>query len=146
MILLEFAMEICRIQHEGNRHLVYEHPASADSWTQECVKSIAEMPNVLVTSADQCQYGLKDRISRKPHKKHSKFMTNSNNIAKRLSKRCSGNHEHQVLEGKVKIGGESISRTKLAEQYPDGCPNQYQRICTPIDTSNISSFLHASRF
>ena len=39
-------------------------------------------------------------------------------VMEHFNRRCTGDHEHQVLEGKVRIGNEWINRTRLAQEYP----------------------------
>ena len=69
----------------------------------------------MIQVADQCTYGLKtwsqDRRKKdRAAKKKRKFMTNCQEIAEELSRRCNGKHEHQpLLEG----------RAKQAAQYPE---------------------------
>ena len=48
---------------------------------------------------DQCEYGLKDAQTGLPHLKPTGFLTASPGLKKSLSKRCSGYHQHQPLEG-----------------------------------------------
>ena len=57
----------------------------------------------------QCAYGLqvKDGLNKKP----TDFLVNGEGLAKRLSKKCDGSHQHQHL-----MGGLAIK----AQQYPKG--------------------------
>ena len=62
--------------------------------------------------ADLCEFGLRVSPGDGPSLKPTGFMVNSKHLARRLAKRCTGSHEHQVLEGGT--------RTKQAEVYPPG--------------------------
>ena len=69
-----------------------------------------------ITDADQCMYGLKTWSTHKgvndtPAQKRTRFMTNSDAIATRLSKQCHRRHKHQVLFN---------GRAKDAAIYPKG--------------------------
>eukprot|EP00971_Amphidinium_carterae_P348831 6490693-Amphidinium_carterae.3 len=44
VILLEFAMVICRLQQHFNRDYLFEHPSTALSWCQPCVQSAQDSP------------------------------------------------------------------------------------------------------
>ena len=70
-------------------------------------------PRVQVAYADQCQFGLTDKIragsdERGPAKKPTGFISNSWTIAHRLRRTCK--REHVKLEG---------GRAKTAALYPD---------------------------
>ena len=70
------------------------------------------MKNVLMVTADQCEFGLtvKAKGIERLVKKATKFLTNSPEIAKELSRRCSHNHDHMQLKGG--------NYCKQAQRYP----------------------------
>ena len=111
---LRFACKLYRFQISQGRHFLHEHPAGAASWQEECIQSLMKRSGVGVAVGDQCEYGLVTPSAQNPKismpaKKHTKFMTTSPQMIKRLSLLCSGNHEHQPL-----IGG----RAAAAAFYP----------------------------
>ena len=75
------------------------------------MKSVANMEECIV---DQCAYGLvtwDNEGGSGPAKKATKFLTNAPCMAKYLSDRCPGNHEHvPLLQG----------RASAAAVYPSG--------------------------
>ena len=86
------------------KYFLHEHPATAMSWKEDQVRSIARELNVRIVTADQCEYGLvtpsaEDRKVMVPAMKPTKFMTNSAAMADQLSQRCRGGHVHQHLVG-----------------------------------------------
>jgi len=87
---------------------LHEHPSQASSWAEEEIQKLANEENVRISVADQCQYGLTTwshtkGIKDTPARKTTKFMTNSDEIARELSRRCDGAHKHQqLLEGRAK--------------------------------------------
>ena len=63
-----------------------------------------------VNYIDLCEFGLKDEQTGLPHKKPTGIMTASRGVKHNLNRECSGNHEHQPLEGG--------NRTKKAQNWP----------------------------
>eukprot|EP00435_Cladocopium_sp_Y103_P054634 s153_g17.t2 len=107
--LLQFAIEVCELCIELGLTFLFEHPYSASSWKHRAMERLLRLPNVFVTKADQCQFGLRGE-SGQLQRKATGFMTNDMNLAKELSKRCDGQHQHEVI-----IGG---NRSRKAQEYP----------------------------
>ena len=119
IILLNFAVEVCRYQHQRGRYFLFEHPSRARSWGSRRMKELMQLPGVSEAVFDMCEYGMVDRISGIPHKKETRLLGNLEiDIMGKFVRKCSGNHDHQALEGKVKIGSEWFNRTRLAQEYP----------------------------
>ena len=111
---LRFCTSLYRKQMKAGRHFVHEHPATALSWKDSHVMSLAKDPLVHVVVADQCQYGFTSPSpegEQLPALKPTRFMTSSQLMANRLSLRCKRDHVHQQL-----VGG----RCKDAAFYPLG--------------------------
>ena len=108
---LHFVIGIYKLQLDGGRHFLHEHPAGATSWADEWMQRLMEHPKVSSVVSDQCEYGLLttngDGVPT-PAKKPTRWMSSSAMMLKRLSRRCSGKHVHQHL-----VGG----RAKAAEDY-----------------------------
>ena len=109
---LRFVIGLYKIQLDGGRHFLHEHPETATSWMDPSMIKLLNEKRVGTTVSDQCEYGLltpgpngKPMAAKKP----TKWMSSSPHMLKRLSKRCSKNHAHQQL-----VGG----RAKAAENYP----------------------------
>ena len=120
---LDFVVHLYRIQIEGGRLFLHEHPASATSWRHDTVEQIMQLPGVHRIIGDQCQYGAQARRGARagdPVRKPSGFMSNGPLILKELGKRCSGKNgwcsrrkggQHVTASGQV---------AKDAAIYPDG--------------------------
>ena len=54
-------MIACKKQWKKGRYFLFEHPAGASSWEEECVKEVMKLKGVQVVTIDQCQYGLESR-------------------------------------------------------------------------------------
>ena len=104
LVHLSFAMELAREQAENGRYFLFEHPQSATSWSEDDVKEVMEMSGVGAAIAHQCQYGLQGPDDNQPIRKATRFMSNSPEILKRLSRRCHG------VNGKCsrRAGGEHV--------------------------------------
>ena len=113
LVMLRFAVELCRIQHAAGRVFVFEHPATATSWEDESLRGLLELPGVLLSVMDMCRYGMvsEDKEGVAPVRKTTKIATNVPEIADALSHRCEGGHRHVHL-----ISG----RPKNAAIYPSG--------------------------
>ena len=89
MVHLRFMMELYREQVEQGRYFLHEHPAYATSWGEECVDEIKELENVDTVVGDRCQYGQESKDGH-PVKKATQWMSNSPEVLKALSQRCTG--------------------------------------------------------
>ena len=105
-------MKVYEWQVRRGKIAIFEHPDRSKAWEEECVQRILRMPQVERVRADLCEFGLRVSPGDGPSLKPTGFMVNSKHLARRLAKRCTGSHEHQVLEGGT--------RTKQAEVYPPG--------------------------
>ena len=111
-ILLNFAAEIYELQRAASRHFLHEHPETADSWDEPCMRRLMARSGVGMVVGHQCEMGLvtEDKDGWAPAKKATKFMSTSTEVLVRLDRKCKGIHKHRHLEGK--------SRTEAAAAYP----------------------------
>ena len=58
-IHLNFCAELYRMQIEGGRYYLHEHPTSASSWNEKCMQDILKHPENIVTRVHMCAYGMK---------------------------------------------------------------------------------------
>ena len=111
---LRFVCSLYRRQLARGKYFLHEHPASAMSWKEEDIASLARLPMTQTVTMHQCQYGLvtpsvDDPEQLLPALKPTKWLTNSSIMASLLSQKCDGSHQHQHL-----VGG----RCKDASFYP----------------------------
>ena len=112
VMFLAFCGEIYEAQVKGGRYFIHEHPAGATSWGLDPIMRIAATHGVISVRTDQCMFGLVtwDQCGEQaPAQKPTKFLTNSCEVAQRLSVRCDGCHGHVRL-----LGG----RAGPAQEYP----------------------------
>ena len=123
--LLKFAAAVAKEQVREERHFLFEHPASATSWSRPEMRSLSRLAGVVEVVGDQCMFGLTTRSATgkvRPAKKRTKFMTNIPEVKDELGVKCDGRHEHQQL-----ISG----RAQKAEVYP-------QELCKAICRSVVN--------
>jgi hypothetical protein len=89
-----------------------ENPERSLAWVHP---RFHHLPGLLWAVTDQCPYGL--RSIKPPHrllKKSTGFVSNSEVFQQTVPKRCTNNHDHDIIEGSYQ--GRSIS--KACENYP----------------------------
>ena len=113
--LLRFAMVVATRQCRENRKFAFEHPTSATSWREPCVRKLLSRSTVKVAAFHQCCFGLRSKVKQDLQLKPTSIMTNSNHIFEAFNgKMCSGDHVHQPIIGQE--GG--MSRSSWAACYP----------------------------
>lgn len=118
-VLMRFAIQLCEEQAKGKRGFSLEHPVGAKSWDmREWDEFLKRHEKVWIVDFDQCEFGLKDPESGELYRKRTRVITNNEILAKGLDRQCQGNHGHQVLEGKIRVGGSWVCRTECAQIYP----------------------------
>ena len=105
---LEFGMELYEWQVRRDKMAIFEHPSTSAAWNEEAVQKLLQRPEVRRVRADQCEYGL--AVKGISNKKPTDFMVNTEHLARKLSKRCQGQHKHQPLMGGL---------ARLAQEYPE---------------------------
>jgi hypothetical protein len=104
--------DIFEIQHAMNRGCHAENPTTSLAWKHP---RLAKLCGLLWVKFDQCQFGL--RSIRPPHHFHRKdttVLSNRTSMQHHLNRRCSKDHEHEVIQGAYQ--GQNLS--KAAENYP----------------------------
>ena len=120
--LLRFAVRMCHEQRRGGRTFVFEHPASATSWSVPEVLELAMHQDVQASVFHMCQYGMvaRDSLGEAPVHKRTRVLTNSSTMAELLSRQCQGGHRHVVL-----LGGRAAAAARyprqLCEAIVQGC-------------------------
>ena len=104
LVHLNFVAQVCKDQIKANRYFLHEHPLSAMSWAEDCMREIAAMNGVGEASCDQCMYGCRTHgTPTSPPmaaKKATRCLSNSPEMLGRSNRRCDGSHEHKQLRGK----------------------------------------------
>ena len=80
---VRFALELCVRQYDAGRLFLFEHPATATSWSTEMMQQMLSLQGVLTAKFDFCTLGMKTTDRRGEPvaaKKRTTVMTNSSNI------------------------------------------------------------------
>jgi len=88
MLHLEFVCELYRDQVAAGRYFLHEHPETATSWDERCMKEVSNLPGVSKVIGDQCQFG--QEYEHEPIKKATGWLSNAMKVLEALSLRCSG--------------------------------------------------------
>ena len=110
---LAFAVLMCVKQAKAGRKYMIEHPAPASSWQTVLLNKLLREADATKVTFDFCQLGMKseDEHGTGPAQKRTSVMTNSEALAKELSRhRCQRNHRHVPL-----VDG----RARACQEYPD---------------------------
>ena len=103
--LLRVAVKACLLQHKAGMYFLLEHPLSARSWREDCVRDLLKLEGVYMLDFDQCEYGLVswDEHGEAPAMKPTRIITNIQHARVTLSRRCSRTHRHvHLVNGKAK--------------------------------------------
>ena len=96
--LLATAMTVAARQVMHGRYFVFEHPATAKSWSTDVVREVAAKRGVSLATFDQCRYGLVAPSGR-PMRKRTTFMTNCAFIHSEFDGKlceCTQPHQHVI--------------------------------------------------
>ena len=121
-----FCIELYQLQMEGGRYFLHEHPEGATSWKLPEIIKLAAKEGVETTVCDMCAFGmtLEDDEGTALVEKSTKFLTNSPEVCKRISKRCTNrkpNHDPVVESGeRLCVPADEAAKPKL----PGGVPSR----------------------
>ena len=122
-VLIDFQMSVFKSQVETGHGFIFEHPAGASSWSRPSVRSVAQLPGVLIVNIDQCRYGLTD-LEGNLLKKPTRLMFNLGSCAREFSdKRCNCTQPHGQCQGQQR--GRSVATH--AQVYPPALANAFAR-------------------
>ena len=107
---LRLAIAIARWQLRRGGYVVFEHPSGARSWSEDELRRLAEEEGMHQVECDMCAFGL--AVTEEGlNKKSTRLPTNSEEVAKCMSRRSSGDHKHVPLFG---------GKAHLAQEYTKG--------------------------
>ena len=128
---LSFMCELYRMQLDHGRYFLHENPEHASSWQRSCIAELMKDQRVQRTAGDQCQYGQQSHHG-DPVRKPTGWLSNSPELIKALSRRCSGRGgacsrrgggRHVSVSGRVAREA-AVYPFKLCRAILEGCTNQ----------------------
>ena len=108
---MKFCFEMYEVQRKSGRFFAHEHPSTATSWSMPEVLEMLIKEDVELVEVDMCDFGMKSEDAEGVGlvRKRTKILTNSQEVARRVARKCDGGHRHVNL-----ISG----RAKRAQLYP----------------------------
>eukprot|EP00435_Cladocopium_sp_Y103_P018806 s1370_g4.t1 len=115
---IALGLVILRHQHSQGRHFHWEQSQASLMFKLPYLAEVHHYTKA--AEIDMCTAGdLRDPESNKFIKKGLSILTTSQRVLDSLkNKKCSGMHEHQVIEGSVKVGQHRMNRSTFSEHYP----------------------------
>ena len=125
---LALGIVLLRYQFSQGRHMHWEQPKRSLMFSTPLLRELYE--HTYETKFDLCTVGgLTDPVNHKPIQKGLCVRTTSITIYNTFHGRnCRHDHEHQVLEGNIRLKGQTISRTTYSEGYPRKFARQVARL------------------
>ena len=113
---IRFCLELYGMQIDEKRHFVHEHPEKSRAWQMPEVQAMMLRPEVGSTIVHMCAFGMtaSDKMGTAPVKKPTRLMSSSEEVLKRMDKRCS-NEAGQAQHRHVHLVS---GRAKAAQVYP----------------------------
>ena len=108
-------VKACEDQHRKSKYFLIENPQRSDLWRLPSTQRLLRQEGVTTLTIDQCMYGLVDKQTGERIKKTTTFLTNIPNASRWLSTRCSGDHDHQRLEGGKRVSSSQVWPLPLAQ-------------------------------
>lgn len=119
---------LLRFQGSQGNHFHWEQPSRSAMFRSPLMKEVFEKTQC--AQFDMCNVGgLWDPTSQRFVKKGLEVLTTSTSMFKDLhGNKCPGNHEHQPIEGTIRIDNQTLSRSKWSENYPRKFARRVARI------------------
>ena len=145
---LVFSLQICQYQASHGRYCSFEQPTRAASWDLDIVQDMLRGRRMSIMPAsggmnlrpmgifdfDSCEWGHTDPGNGRPYKKAQRFASNGDMAS--LCRKCSREHDHQIVEGAVSGGPRhGTRRSVVAGEYPMDFCMAWARViknCRPL--------------
>ena len=106
---IKLVEEVIVFQRAHQGLVVVENPRTSDIWNHSALRRWYHDPDMHLSQVDLCSYGLESEQGI-PMRKGLTLLTNSATFVQELDQRCTGDHEHQRVEGR---------ETARSAVYPD---------------------------
>ena len=115
---MRFAIKIYRLQVEGGRFFIHEHPNSASSWKLQEMAKFMDDIGIGKVVGHMCRFGMESQDEQGIGlvKKPTGFLSNSAVVRDQLERKCIGGHRHVAL-----VGG----RAKACQIDPKGIVSRH---------------------
>ena len=88
---VRFCIEVYRLQLQGRRHFVHEHPEKSKAWDMPEITELLARAEVGSVVLHMCAFGMTstDEKGEAPVKKGTRLMSSSEEVLKRVDRKCS---------------------------------------------------------
>ena len=98
-VLMEFALEVARLQMSAGRHCILENPRPSEEWIEPLMQKFLEEMEIYVSNFDQCQFNLRS-LEGMFHKKPTRVASSSSKVCQELDGWiCKRDHVHAPVIG-----------------------------------------------
>ena len=104
---MKLCFETYEFQRRGGRYFAHEHPSTATSWSSPFVLEMLLREDVELVEVNMCNFGMtsSDAEGEGLVRRRTNILTNLPEVAKRVARRCSGDHRHvNLIGGRAKRG------------------------------------------
>ena len=113
--MMRWCARLAMKQVQAGRDFVFESSDRSGAWQDHVLKTIEQQLGQTSVAVPACAVGLRDKSSRRLFSKRWRFLTTSPALRAALERlHCSGDHEHQTVEGAS--GG--VARSIQSQMYP----------------------------
>eukprot|EP00435_Cladocopium_sp_Y103_P051560 s1160_g16.t1 len=144
--MVRWCLRMAHKQLVLGKHYVFESSDGSKAWSLDEMLDFVRTYNHPQIKVSACAVGLLGKVNKKPFGKKWKFMTSSVSVATMLEPLvCTGDHEHQVVEGSS--GGQlrsiqsQVYPKKLVKKILGGfaMQDQVESVCMPLSQATIQS-------
>ena len=109
---VEFCIQLYRLQIEGGRYFLHEHPTGAWSWKLPSMINLLSDPRVEKREGHMCPHSMtsEDKQGTAPVLKPTSWVSNSSAVLSEVALKCEGGHRHVHL---------THGRARAAQVYPE---------------------------
>ena len=116
MPMVLFCLQVAWHQYTHGKYFIWEQPQGSQMWNLPGVVELACQPGITWDTLHMCMFGMEDPVTGLKYKKAVSLLHNFPvGVLTPIFKRCTEDHDHQVVEGNVKGHGK---RTALTQVYP----------------------------
>lgn len=141
---MDFGIHVWELQRKKGRRYILEQPRTATSWNEPRMQKLLDSEGSFTVDLDQCCFQLRDPVSRKLYKKPTRLVTNVEGV-KKLGRNYNGKHEHEKIEGKVKVSGCWQARLRCAQVYPKLLVDGFVEVLRGLKKHNENQVLVSER-
>eukprot|EP00438_Fugacium_kawagutii_P013250 Skav234490 [mRNA] locus=scaffold3731:121116:128177:+ [translate_table: standard] len=98
-VFINLIEEVIVLQKLTQGLVIIENPRTSDIWRHSSLARWAQDESMAMAQVDLCTYGLESSTGM-PLRKGLSLLMNSPTMAQDLTRRCTGEHTHQVIQGK----------------------------------------------